>query len=477
MSQHTLLPLSSSVRPLLVVYLHLFNMYTYGTQVCSSSVSGGSSGPRDVLWERALASLPEPLLRGLRDADLGSATTLQNYPRMEGHVLEEMLDWGGAGAGGTASSDAASSSNSCTTYGHEVQAQVLEWCVVKEGGDPKTDQEASVDDKGGDPRTDRASSKDESVLCREMAATCPPYRPGAVAPQTAMSSASASAVLASVDDEHPDEFPSESPVLRDGLPGLASMKGEANPDGSSLLDRILQRRFSTGILRDFHTGESSESLRQSQLDQVQIVPATLIPSELSAHQMAARSDGSLAQPRADGRPVSALSLQDKVLLRKYSIPVSTDMTITAAEKSLVQSERDGLTIRSEGLQRAEDMSCMDQTYSTVFDSTAQGSSIPLVQIPFFCLKGLGASRIRWRQILRGDEESERLVSRRNRERIAELFRIGRMRSPRLLRGLRIFRWIREIAPSFEGVMLQTWFYCTLHWLRTERSRRDSLPSF
>ena len=139
-SQHTLLPLSSSVRPLLVVYLHLFNMYTYGTQVSSSSVSGGSSGPRDVLWEHALASLPEPLLRALRDADLGNATTLQNYPRMEGHVLEEMLDWGGAGAGGTASSDAASSSNSCTTYGHEVQAQVLEWGGVNEGGDPKTDQ-------------------------------------------------------------------------------------------------------------------------------------------------------------------------------------------------------------------------------------------------------------------------------------------------------------------------------------------------
>ena len=139
----------------------------------------------------------------------------------------------------------------------------------------------------------------------------------------------------------------ESPVRSDGLPCSASFKREAIPEGSSLLDHILQRRFSTGILRDFRTVESSESLRQSQLDQVQIVPATLIPSELSAHQMAARSDGSMAQPRADGRPISALSLQDKVLLRKYSIPGSSDRLNTAAEARLVQSERDEWTIRSE----------------------------------------------------------------------------------------------------------------------------------
>ena len=178
-----------------------------------------------------------------------------------------------------------------------------------------------------------------------MAATCPPYRPGRLASATALSnsSATASAVLAAV-DELSDGFPC-SPVCRDELPSSAS---EANPDGSSLLDRILQRRHSIGILRDFHSGESSESLRQSQLEQVQIVPATLIPSELSAHQMAARSDGSLARSGVDGHPISALSLQDKVLLRKYSIPVSTGTSITVAETNLVKSERDGCTIRSEG---------------------------------------------------------------------------------------------------------------------------------
>ena len=146
---------------------------------------------------------------------------------------------------------------------------------------------------------------------------------------------------------------------------------------------FLQRRYSIGILRDFHSGESSERLRQSQLDQVQIVPATLIPSELSAHQMAARSDGSLAQTRVDGHPISALSLQDKVLLRKYSILVSTDTLTTAAETSLVQSEHEECKIRSEGSQRAEDIPRVDQTRSYCIQFCSQ-------LIPFFRLKGLGA---------------------------------------------------------------------------------------
>ena len=102
---------------------------------------------------------------------------------------------------------------------------------------------------------------------------------------------------------------------------------------------FLQRLLSIGISRDFRTVESSESLRQSQLERVQIVPATLIPSELSAHQMAARSDGSLIQPRADGRPVAALSFQDKALLRKYSISGPSDGLNTAANARLVQNER------------------------------------------------------------------------------------------------------------------------------------------
>ena len=381
----------------------------------SSSVSG------DGFWKRAVSSLPVALADSLRTAELDDPTVLCSYPRMDWEeaftglrALSCTMDVGVAPAPSGASSSgqpttpllqlgstslpATGSAPSGTTsaslagnmgtdpktglscVGVEKGGDPRTVQFVPSGGDVKTDQEACAKEKGGDPRTDHAFLVvvRDSRCSTEMPATCPPYRPGRLATATAMSisSATASAMLAA-DDEHFDGFPNSS-AHRDELPSLAC---EAIPDGSSLLDRILHRRHSIGILRDFHSGESSESLRQSQLDQVQIVPATLIPSELSAHQMAARSDGSLAHPRADGHPTSALSLQDKMLLRKYSIPVSTDMTITAAEKSLVQSERDGLTIRSEGLQRAEDMSNMDQTYPTVFDSIARGSAVPLVSIP------------------------------------------------------------------------------------------------
>ena len=226
MSQHTLLPLSSSVRPLLVVFLYLFNMYTYGTQVSSSSVSGGS-GPRDVLWERALASLPEPLLRALLDADLGDALTLQNYPRMEGHVLEEMFGGCLVGAGGTASSDATSSTQPTT--------------ISTTTGTLTADDVVGV---GGDPRTDHTLFVGETEKCGEMAATFPPYRPGGLATQTATTESvpvSPALLTDSTDHSHGcavlDGLPSESPVHADGLPSSAVF------DSSSLLDRIFQKKI------------------------------------------------------------------------------------------------------------------------------------------------------------------------------------------------------------------------------------------
>ena len=180
----------------------------------SSSVSGGSSGPRDVLWERALASLPEPLLRALLDADLGNASTLQNYPLMEGHVLEEMFGGGLVGAGGTASSDAASSSSGWSTYRHQLPVQVLEWRDETKGGDPRTDHFSSVRDTGDDPKTDHSSFSAQMVeVVDEMAATCPPYRPGRLASETALVPASPALHTDSTDDSHgcvvPDGFPSK----------------------------------------------------------------------------------------------------------------------------------------------------------------------------------------------------------------------------------------------------------------------------
>ena len=219
MSQHTLLPLSSSVRPLLVVFLFLFNMSKNGTQVSSSSVSGGS-GPRDVLWERAIASLPEPLLRALLDSDLCDALTLHHYPRMEGHLLEEMLGGSLVGAVGTASSDASSST----------QPTIMSTgtCTMVADGDVG---------EGGDPRTVHSLPVEET----QMAATFPPYRPGGLATQTAKSeSVPVSPALRTVSTIHLHgsavlDGLSENPEHSDGLTRSTVF------ENSSRLDRIFQK--------------------------------------------------------------------------------------------------------------------------------------------------------------------------------------------------------------------------------------------
>ena len=228
----------------------------------------------------ALASLPEPLLRALLDADLGNASTLQNYPLTEGHVLEEMFGGSLVGAGGTASSDAASSSSGWSTYGHRLPVQVLEWRDETKGGDPRTDHFSSgrdtgddpktvhssvVPQTGGDPKTDHFVPSGGDVktdhipfstqmveVVDEMAATCPPYRPGRLASETALVPASPALHTDSTDHSHgcvvpggfpckhpvhPDEFPCESPVRADGLPSSAVT------ESSSLLDRILQKKI------------------------------------------------------------------------------------------------------------------------------------------------------------------------------------------------------------------------------------------
>ena len=141
----------------------------------------------------------------------------------------------------------------------------------------------------------------------------------------------------------------------DGLPSCAD-EHDAFPEGSSILDRNLQRRFSIGILLDFRTIESSEGLRQSQLERVQNLPASVIPSELSAHQMAGSLTGTdrysswedpLGHERVDGHPIEQLSLLDRALLRKYSVAALPDGSSIATDKTKVQSERDCDILREE----------------------------------------------------------------------------------------------------------------------------------
>ena len=233
----------------------------------SSSVSG------DGFWKRAVSSLPVALADSLRTAELDDPTVLCSYPRMDWEeaftglrALSCTMDVGVAPAPSGASSSgqpttpllqlgstslpATGSAPSGTTsaslagnlgtdpktglscVGVEKGGDPRTVQFVPSGGDVKTDQEACAKEKGGDPRTDHASLVvvRDSRCSSEMAATCPPYRPGRLATATAMSisSATASAMLAA-DDEHFDGFPNSS-AHRDELPSSAC---EAIPDGSS----------------------------------------------------------------------------------------------------------------------------------------------------------------------------------------------------------------------------------------------------
>ena len=179
--------------------------------------------------------------------------------------------------------------------------------------------------------------------------------------------------------------------------------------------------------------------------------------------MAARSDGSLALSRVDGHPISALSLQDKVLLRKYSIPVSTGMSITAAGTSLVQSERDESTIRSEGPQRAEDRVKVDQTDPTVFDSNARGSADPLVPIPSSVSKDSELPNTGEADPKRRRRIGKVGIKKEPREDCGGTSDRKSVKSQIAAWSPKIFRWILEIAPSYRSVVLLTWFDCTLHW--------------
>ena len=184
----------------------------------------------------------------------------------------------------------------------------------------------------------------------------------------------------------PDGLPSESPEHADGLPCSAVF------ENSSFLDRILQKRYSIGILRDFHVGESSESLRQSQLDQVQIVPATLISSELSAHQMAARSDGSLARSGVDDH------------YRIYSYCASILFLFLLVRRSLLQK---GAWSRASVMgARSGVRDLRRQSTGRKWNRPIPEHPVPKQAVRLISLYGslLLSERIQRRLILRGDEE-------------------------------------------------------------------------
>ena len=296
-------PSPPPVVPSVVVLLVTLSMSTHGAQLTFPSVTNVG---RDVLWERAVASLPPPLLVALRSSGLDDPGTLVEYPRSSVEELECGLGRTLVGLDALAPSGAASSGQSTITYGHKVPVLAPEWPVLASGsgdvggdpktdhfvldtgGDPKTDHfvrdtggdpktDHFVPQTGGDPRTDHFVPDDDSLLCREMAATCPPYRPGAVAPQTANPSALApTAVLgfsvggghpdefSILRPEHPDGFPSTGPARLDGFPSTAESRdglpSSADSKDHTNLDSTLDDK-STGFTPILHIAENSERPR------------------------------------------------------------------------------------------------------------------------------------------------------------------------------------------------------------------------
>ena len=121
----------------------------------------------------------------------------------------------------------------------------------------------------------------------------------------------------------PDGFPSisEGCESRDELPRSGVIHQVESGSMNSISDNT-----STVFSGDFHVGEKSERLRQSDFG-VQIVPASRSPSELSAHQMGLPLAGTVrlkSEPISIG-PISTLaigestqlSISDRALLRKY----------------------------------------------------------------------------------------------------------------------------------------------------------------
>ena len=235
----------------------------------------------------------------LRDAGLDNSGVLSEYPRDSVKELETRL-----GEHVSDTSAGQSSSSSCnSSFTPLLDSRVISGSsrtaslrggLVGDtitGGDPRTDHatcflgsdlktdHASFSAPGGDPRTDHEASESASFVVGEcdesvgMAATCPPYRPGRLATDTAYSIPSALASdcfsAADVFDARPvlrDGFSaiSASPVLRDGFPTTSEHPGgfthEKNPtfsqsfdaahrDGLSLrlADRLLIRKYGSDM--------------------------------------------------------------------------------------------------------------------------------------------------------------------------------------------------------------------------------------
>ena len=283
-----------------------------------------------MLWERTVASLPLPLAEALRTAGLDDPGTLVEYPRSTVEELGRGLGRMLVGFDALASSGAASSGQTKTTYGHGVPLLALEWPGVSAsgmvgsvsmGGVPKTDHASLICVEGGDPKTDHASlltmGGDPKTVHSLGKGDISPQS-GGLATQTATPDSPActeSAVSRAECPEHADGFSTTNfPAVPDGFPSISQgwefrdewprsgVIGQVEAESmNSLTDNT-----DTVFQGDFHVAEESERIRQSDPG-VQIEPASGSPSELSAHQTGASLAGT---SRLKTEPVDSTSILD-----------------------------------------------------------------------------------------------------------------------------------------------------------------------
>ena len=204
---------------------------------------------------------------------------------------------------------------------------------VPSGGEVKTDQHVP---SGGEVKTDHASF-DVQMTCLVGEMDDSPL-PGWLETQTATPDPPActeSAISRAECPEHADGFSTSNfPAVPDGFPCISEgCESRDELPRSGVIHQVetgsmnsISDNTSTVFSGDFHFGEKSERLRESDFG-VQIVPASRSPSELSAHQMGLSLAGTV---RLKSEPISIdaistlaigesaqLSISDRALLRKY----------------------------------------------------------------------------------------------------------------------------------------------------------------
>ena len=121
---------------------------------------------RDALWERALASQPEPLGHALRVAGLDDPSVLMNYPRNEDIKARGLEVPSGAASPArrsTSACDSTAAMPSITATGSGSAASpACGWTLVT-GGDPSTGHASFMPKTGGDPRK-RAATQEPTML-------------------------------------------------------------------------------------------------------------------------------------------------------------------------------------------------------------------------------------------------------------------------------------------------------------------------